>query len=245
MIQSGIAPLDLQLGGFSPGRLHLLTGGPGTGKTTASLQFLQAGLRNGESGALITLDRTDDLALHARSIGMDLEAAVRANRLVIVRFRAPFSSLLESAGSPAPMIAELSAMIAEVRPARVVVDPLTPFLSERSVTGAAIAAFVVAMEELALTTIVTYPNDVSAGFDARLGSAIQRAAVILHLTHTDNGARGLRVVQTRTQPAPSDPLRLQWKQGVGLIALDEHPQPQLEVLPPKRARRSPKREVST
>ena len=62
MIRSGITPIDTQSGGFVRGRIHLLTGGPGTGKTTASLQFLKEGLKQGDRVAILTAERLDDLA---------------------------------------------------------------------------------------------------------------------------------------------------------------------------------------
>ena len=67
MIQSGVLPLDHHLGGVQPGRLLLLTGGTGAGKTTACLEFLHAGLRIGEAGVLITLDRITDIVAGAKA----------------------------------------------------------------------------------------------------------------------------------------------------------------------------------
>jgi KaiC/GvpD/RAD55 family RecA-like ATPase len=99
-IQSGIAPLDEHLGGMIPGRLHLLTGGPGTGKSTACYHFLQAGLRAGETVALLTLDRLSDLVTHTRCVGLDLRAAVRDRKLGLLRFRSDFARYLSSSGSP-------------------------------------------------------------------------------------------------------------------------------------------------
>src|SRR5215204_2134335 len=52
----GIAGLDDILnGGFAKGRLFLLEGLPGTGKSTLALQFLLEGAKTGEKGLYITL----------------------------------------------------------------------------------------------------------------------------------------------------------------------------------------------
>ncbi len=56
---TGIAGLDNILrGGLARDRVYLLEGTPGTGKTTAALQFLLAGAEVGEKGLYITLSET-------------------------------------------------------------------------------------------------------------------------------------------------------------------------------------------
>jgi circadian clock protein KaiC len=47
-------------GGFTPGRLYLAEGVPGSGKTTLSMQFLIEGVRRGESVLYITLSETEE-----------------------------------------------------------------------------------------------------------------------------------------------------------------------------------------
>lgn len=58
-IGTGVEGLDDVLGGGLPaGRLYLLEGDPGTGKTTLALQFLLDGRRDGERVAFITLSES-------------------------------------------------------------------------------------------------------------------------------------------------------------------------------------------
>src|SRR5919199_567184 len=58
---TGIAGLDDVLGGgLERGRVFLLEGSPGTGKTTMALDFLQNGARQGERCLYITLSETED-----------------------------------------------------------------------------------------------------------------------------------------------------------------------------------------
>jgi circadian clock protein KaiC len=67
---TGIAGLDhLLRGGLPARRLHLIEGDPGTGKTTLALQFLQEGLRRGESCLYVTLSET----------GVELRAVVASH----------------------------------------------------------------------------------------------------------------------------------------------------------------------
>ncbi len=72
---SGIVGLDDVLGGgLERGRVFLLEGSPGTGKTTIALQFLRTGAERGESCLYITLSETEDeLRSSARSHDWDLE----------------------------------------------------------------------------------------------------------------------------------------------------------------------------
>src|SRR6188508_703574 len=73
--QFGIEGLDdITKGGLARGRLFLLEGSPGTGKTTIATQFLMAGAKSGESSLYITLSETEDeLRAGAKSHGWPLE----------------------------------------------------------------------------------------------------------------------------------------------------------------------------
>lgn len=72
---TGILGLDDVLaGGFARGRVYLLEGNPGTGKTTIALQFLLEGAKAGEKGLHITLSETEaELRSGAASHGWSLD----------------------------------------------------------------------------------------------------------------------------------------------------------------------------
>lgn len=58
---TGVGGLDdILAGGFSRGRVFLLEGSPGTGKTTIATQFLMAGAAKGERCLYITLSETEE-----------------------------------------------------------------------------------------------------------------------------------------------------------------------------------------
>lgn len=64
---------DILVGGFSRGRVYLLEGSPGAGKTTIASQFLMEGAAKGEKCLHVTLSETEDeLRDSARSHGWDL-----------------------------------------------------------------------------------------------------------------------------------------------------------------------------
>ena len=58
---TGVAGLDdILQGGLRRGRVYLIEGSPGTGKTTIATQFLLTGAKAGERGLYITLSETED-----------------------------------------------------------------------------------------------------------------------------------------------------------------------------------------
>src|SRR5512138_707536 len=75
---TGVPGLDQLLhGGLPRGRMHLIEGEPGTGKTTLALQFLLEGRRLGEAGLYVTLSETTEELQHvAASHGWTLDGVV-------------------------------------------------------------------------------------------------------------------------------------------------------------------------
>src|SRR5690606_37106306 len=62
-------------GGFSRTGVHLIQGGPGTGKTTLALQYLIAGVAEEEPGVYVTVSQSrHTLERIARSHGWSLRA---------------------------------------------------------------------------------------------------------------------------------------------------------------------------
>jgi len=219
MLHSGIAPLD-RLGGLIPGRLHLLTGGPGTGKSTACYHFLQAGLQSGDSVALLTLERLSDLLSHTRRTGLHLEAAVRSKQLGLLRFRPDFTRHLSSSASPYRVIDDLWRLIVELKPTRLVIDPLSPFLTDSTASGAALAALAQLLDGFGVTTLLTFGNDISSGYDARLSAIVQHAALVVHLAREAERVLRMQIVQDRTHPAPASSVRFELRDA-GLILLPD------------------------
>lgn len=74
-VATGIAGFDeIIAGGFTPNRLYLIEGDPGSGKTTLALQYLLEGRTQGERGLYVTLSETkDELNGVAESHGWSLE----------------------------------------------------------------------------------------------------------------------------------------------------------------------------
>ena len=72
--RTGVPGLDdILLGGLATGRLFLLEGSPGTGKTTMALSFLLEGAKLGERGLYVTFSETEkELRAGAQSHGWEI-----------------------------------------------------------------------------------------------------------------------------------------------------------------------------
>ena len=77
--RTGVEGLDdILVGGLQRGRVYLIEGSPGTGKTTIATQFLLAGAEAGERGLYITLSETEDELRDERGIArLDARRAAR------------------------------------------------------------------------------------------------------------------------------------------------------------------------
>jgi circadian clock protein KaiC len=130
LVASGIPGLDDILGGgFTPNRVYLIEGNPGSGKTTLALRWLMEGERRGEKGIYVTLSETKaELTAVARSHGWSL-AGIELLELV-----APESELEPDNQNSMFQPSEIElgvttkAILAEVertKPQRVVIDSLS------------------------------------------------------------------------------------------------------------------------
>lgn len=91
IVKTGIEGLDKILGGgFPRGRTILIVGGPGTGKTTLSLQFLYNGaVEYGENGIYITVQESPEhIHKDMLKLGLDFEILEDEDRLRIIDFSA-------------------------------------------------------------------------------------------------------------------------------------------------------------
>ena len=89
--QTGVEGLDdILAGGLQRGRVYLLEGSPGTGKTTIAMQFLMAGAAAGERGLYITLSETEEELRDERRL-----ARLDARRAIDIFELVPPESLLD------------------------------------------------------------------------------------------------------------------------------------------------------
>src|SRR3954465_9486200 len=130
LLSTGIEGLDALLGGgLTARRIYLIEGEPGAGKTTAGLQFLNEGVRQGETVVYITLaENREELAAVAASHGWTLDG-------IFVHEVLPDENLLAGTGQYsmfhpsevelADTLKALLGIVEERQPTRVVLDSLS------------------------------------------------------------------------------------------------------------------------
>ena len=213
-ITSGITPIDAQLGGFIEGRIHLFVGVPGTGKTSATLHFLDA--------ALLTRDRGSDLISHAAHLGIDLVPPLRSGQLSAVRYRSDFASRLASGVPVGRVLDELGAAWAGNRQARIAINSCSPFLADGAPSDARMLALTEFLEGTGATSVVTLPGELSTStFDRRLEPLIDRAAAVLRFTREPAGHYRVDVVKVRQSFSSSHPIRFTIRSPSGIAAIGD------------------------
>jgi circadian clock protein KaiC len=120
---------DILGGGFTPNRLYLIEGVPGSGKTTLAMQFLLAGVKNREEALYVTLSETEEeLKAVAASHGWSLDG-------ITIRQLVPSEGTLDTAeqytvfhASEVELSETMKPILADVerlKPSRVVLDSLS------------------------------------------------------------------------------------------------------------------------
>jgi circadian clock protein KaiC len=125
---TGISGLDQITGGGLPrGRVTLVAGSAGAGKTLLGLNFLVAGAREyGEAGVLMTFEESaDKVARNVRSLGFDLDDLQSKGMLVVLAFRVDPSEIVAAGEFDfEPIFAILADAIEQVGAKRVVLDTI-------------------------------------------------------------------------------------------------------------------------
>ncbi len=123
-VPSGIPGLDqLIAGGFKKGSTVLVTGGPGSGKTTFLLQYLYEGALQGEGGLFISFEEDEHEIIEDYStFNWDLEDMIKKKKLLFLKYPPhQVEKIMEQGGG---MIKD---MIKDAKITRVGIDSLTSF----------------------------------------------------------------------------------------------------------------------
>ncbi len=132
-LSSGLAAVDeMLLGGYFREACVLLTGLPGTGKTTLCGAFAAAACARGEKTVFVSfVSRQEEIIHNLRSVSIDLEPFVLSGLLVFVSARA-------SIGSGETHLRTIRSIAQDHDAACIVIDPLTAltsFVTRRTTSG--------------------------------------------------------------------------------------------------------------
>ncbi|MDO9545808.1 MAG: circadian clock protein KaiC [Pelolinea sp.] len=141
-VSSGIERLDTMLnGGFFRGSSVLITGAPGTAKSTLCAAFAEAACRRAEKTIYISFDESaDELVRNMSSVNIHLAPHIESGVLYI------YSENTESRSSEEHLM-RIKKLISEQEPRCLVIDPLSVMIR----AGGRISALGVAKELLGLT----------------------------------------------------------------------------------------------
>ena len=119
-ISTGIPRLDTMLdGGYYRGSGVLISGAPGTAKTTVSAAFVAAGCARGEVGLYVSFDEAaSQITRNLSSVGIDLKKHCDAGLLHMYSIRTEARSSEEH-------FIELRGLLRRLRPKNVVLDPIS------------------------------------------------------------------------------------------------------------------------
>jgi KaiC/GvpD/RAD55 family RecA-like ATPase len=178
---TGIRGLDALLeGGFPANRAILVSGDPGTGKTTFGLQFLAAGIQRGEPGVCVSVDqKPQHLLQDAARFGWDLDDASSKGLLTLLDASPFFTARRNTTKSRVPVDArnvatDLSQHIRRTSARRLVIDSLTSLVPPEMTRAQAhdyLRSIILSLEDNVGCTVLMTSRACSAHDPQALGDA--------------------------------------------------------------------------
>jgi circadian clock protein KaiC len=122
-VSSGVPRLDALLnGGYLRGSSILISGSPGTSKTSLAVSFAAAACARGARALLVSFDESaEQIVSNMRSISFDLKPFADAGLLTI-------ASLLSIGSSPEEHFVEIRKLLNRLRPDCLVIDPISALM---------------------------------------------------------------------------------------------------------------------
>jgi circadian clock protein KaiC len=151
-VSTGFAPLDSMLGGgLFRGSSTLITGAPGTSKTTIAGKFAEAACRRGERTLFVSFDEgADPIMRNLSSVGIQLRHYVKSGLLRMYSGRTEASSAEEH-------LTKLRSLIQENQPRCMVIDPLSALVNAGGLGAARAVAnrLLYMVKDYGITVVIT------------------------------------------------------------------------------------------
>ena len=209
-ISSGIPQLDALLGGkgFYRGSSVLVSGTPGTGKTSLAAAFANAACTRGERAIYFAFEESaSEITRNMQSIGVDLQRWVKKGVLLFYA-RRPTAYGLET------HLATMHQLVDEVKPSIAILDPISNLTSMGNAGDvyATLLHIIDSLKNRGVTSFCTSLTEAGVSLEHTAAgiSSLADAWVILKDMGSDGDRRrGLYVVKSRGMPHSSNIRELQ------------------------------------
>ncbi len=196
-VPSGVAGLDAMLGGgYYRGSSILVTGTAGTGKTTLAASFAHETAKRGERCLYLAFEESpQQLVRNMRTIGLDLGSLRTKGKLRIHAARPTVHGLEMH-------LVQIHKMVAEFKPAAVVIDPISNFAASGSSQDAGLMLlrlvdFLKAEGITAFLTHLTSGGRAIEATDIGISSIIDTWLLVRDIELGGERNRGLYVLKSR------------------------------------------------
>jgi KaiC/GvpD/RAD55 family RecA-like ATPase len=211
-IRTGIPGFDSIIsGGFREGRTIVLSGPPGSGKTTFGMQFLQSGAKDfDEPGVFVTLSESpSEIKNDFKSYGWDMQKLVDEGKLLIIDAR-PFKmeegfialdeSLYRGETHPFMHLTQLIlSSIKRIDAKRIVVDSLTVLAMQYTndfYTRQGLQGMIHALEDQHCTSLLISENIDPAAMPPEW--YVSSGVILLHhIRKADSMERAIQIIKMR------------------------------------------------
>jgi circadian clock protein KaiC len=196
-VSTGVHALDEMLyGGFLRGSTTMITGIPGTAKTTLAGAFVEAAAKRGEHALFVTFDEGgEEIVRNLRSVSIDLQTHVDKGLLQMHSDNAVALGAEE-------LFHRIKALVMCHQATCLVIDPFTAFSSAGSLadTQAIAARLVRWVKSKGITLVCTsLPTPGEVGFSGTVLKITTVADTWIYLSFSDSGERnrGLTILKSR------------------------------------------------
>ena len=197
-VSAGFARLDTMLGGgLFRGSSTLITGVPGTSKTTLAGKFVEAACRRGERTLFVSFDESADrIARNLTSVGIYLKTHVKTGLLRM------YSGRTETIGAEDHLV-KLKALIREHRPRCMVIDPLSAIAKAGGIAAARAVAnrFIYLAKDEKITVMITAINEgdepETEATDLQISTIADTWIHLSYLIRSGERNRALTIIKSR------------------------------------------------
>ncbi len=197
-ISAGFERLDTMLGGgLFRGSSTLITGVPGTSKTTLAGKFAEAACRRGERTLFVSFDEgADPIVRNLASVGIQLAPHIKSGLLRM------YSARTESIGAEEHLL-KLKTLIREHNPSCMVIDPLSAIAKAGGLAAARPVAnrLIYMVKDAKVTVMITA---ISEGDDPQSEATELQVSMVadtwIHLSYIVRGGernRALTIIKSR------------------------------------------------